>query len=183
MSYRLFVALDLPDTAKDALSSLQMPMQGAAWVKPAGFHITLKFLGDGNDEARLEAAKVALARVEAAGFDYELRDVGRFPRNQRQTARVLWAAIQAPDELDKLAKKVDAAMVDTGFAPENRVFSPHITLARIKHGGNAGEIATFLEQHRGLHIAGLQATEFHLFSSQLSPQGATYTRMGSYLLK
>lgn len=183
MSYRLFIALDLPDAAKTALAALQMPMQGAAWVKPAGFHITLKFLGDGNDEARLEAAKVALARVKAAGFDYELRDVGRFPPGQKQAARVLWVAIQAPDELDMLAKKVDAAMVDTGFAPENRAFSPHITLARIKHGGNADEIAAFLERHRGFHIAGLRAREFHLFSSQLSPQGATYTRMVSYLLK
>ncbi|KXK22194.1 MAG: 2'-5' RNA ligase [Chloroflexi bacterium OLB15] len=185
MSYRLFIALDLPETVKTALAALRAPIEGAAWVKPEGFHITLKFLGDGNDDARLEAVQAALAGIEARAFDYALRGVGRFPDAVKQPARVLWVGIQAADEFSALWVQVENTMAKIGFLPERhpQTVRPHITLARIKKGGNAAAITAFLERHHGFQMAGLRATEFCLFSSQLSPQGATYTRMGSYFLK
>ncbi len=183
MSYRLFVALDVPEVAKDALAGLQTPIDGAAWVKPAGFHITLKFLGDGIDQMRLSEIHEALAGIQADAFDYELRGAGRYPPNSKQAARVIWAGVHASPKLAALARQVDAAMVGVGFAPEKHTFSPHITLARLKYDREGHKVSEFLAKQHSFNVGGLRATEYHLVSSQLSPQGAIYTRVGSYFLK
>src|SRR5512134_3292703 len=84
MAYRLFIAIELPDSVKDQLLKLRADIPGAAWVKRQGYHLTLRFLGDGIEAPKLESIKGALAAVTESPFTMQLQDVGRFPPNPKQ---------------------------------------------------------------------------------------------------
>lgn len=179
---RLFVALDLPDAVKAALSALRTDIDGASWSKTANMHLTLKFLGDGIEESRVPELISALQTVRGAPFTLALHGVGRFPPGDRQPARVLWAGLDAPRDLVVLAAAVERALVPLGFPAERRAFSPHLTLARLKLEANDPAVGKFLERHAGLRSAPFAVTAFHLYSSLLSPQSATYRRLASFPL-
>ncbi len=174
---RLFIAVELPEHVKALLAGLKMDIPGAAWVKPAAMHLTLKFLGDGIDAERVPPLIEALGVVHRAPFTLAVAGVGRFPPGDRKPARVLWVGLAAPIALSELAAAIDQAAGDLGFPPETRPFSPHLTLARLKHDGGAAQIARFLAQHADLRSPPFHAAHFNLISSQLSPQGSIYTRL------
>lgn len=179
---RLFIAIDVPDDVKAQLAALKTDISGAVWVKPVAMHLTLKFLGDGIDEARVPAIVAALSAVGGAPFALAVRGVGRFPAGGRKPARTLWAGLQVPPALYELAAAVEAALIAPGFAAELRPFAPHLTLARLKHEAGSAQTAQFLTQHAGLKSAPFRVEAFDLFSSQLTPQGAIYTRMARFPL-
>jgi len=180
---RLFVALDVPDEIKVALAALRTDLAGASWSKTVNLHLTLKFLGDGIDDSRVPELTAALNTVQGAPFALAVRGVGRFPPAGRQPARVLWAGLDAPPALFTLAEAVERALAPLGFLPEYGYFSPHLTLARLKHAQRDPAVERFLERHAGLRSAPFNVTAFHLFSSLLGPQGATYRRLESYQLR
>lgn len=179
---RLFIAIDVPDDVKAQLAALKTDIPGAVWVKPAAMHVTLKFLGDGIEEARLPAMVAALSAVGGAPFALAVRGVGRFPAGGRKPARALWAGLAAPPALYELATAVETALLAPGFAAGARPFAPHLTLARLKHERGGGQAAQFLTQHAGLKSAPFRVEAFDLFSSQLTPQGAVYTRVARFAL-
>lgn len=180
---RLFVALDLPDAVKAALSALRTDITGASWSKTANMHLTLKFLGDGIEESRVPELTTALQAVQGAAFSLALQGVGRFQPGDRQPARVLWAGLDAPRDLPNVAAAVEHVLAPLGFPAERRGFSPHLTLARLKLEGNDPAVGRFLERHAGLHSDPFSVAAFHLYSSLLSPHGATYRRLASFPLE
>lgn len=182
MDYRLFIAIELPEAVKDQLVKLRADIPGALWVKPNGYHLTLRFLGDGIETARLHAIREALQAVQSQPFSMRLRGVGRFPPNARRAARVLWVGVTAPPALDALYRQVESAVVRVGFPPEDRDFHPHITLARLKLFKPEPKVDRFLEQHQAFRTAEIVVTEFFLFSSVLTPQGSIYEKQGAYRL-
>jgi 2'-5' RNA ligase len=172
---RLFVAIDLPDGVQSTLAALRTGIPGASWTKPAQMHLTLKFLGDGIEEARVPEISAALRAIHAPALTLAVRGVGRFPPGTRQPPRVLWAGLDAPPALAQLAGDIERALAPLGFPPEGRPFAAHLTLARLKSRDGEAEAARFLARHADLHSDPFTARAFHLYASQLSPQGATYT--------
>jgi 2'-5' RNA ligase len=179
---RLFVAIEIPDEVKAQLAGLKTDLPGAVWVKPAALHVTLKFLGDGISAGRVPELTDSLNTVRGEPFMLALEGVGRFPPGERAPARVLWAGLAAPRELARLAAAVDVAMAALGFAPETRPFAPHLTLARLKDAHARAEVAAFLSRHAGLRSAPFPVQACALFSSQLTSQGAVYTRLAEFPL-
>jgi 2'-5' RNA ligase len=99
-----------------------------AWVVPANLHVTLRFLGS-IDENLIDGALVPrLKKVAArnAPFEARARGFGSFPN-------VLWVGVES-DGMVKLQREVEAVAVELGFAKEERVFHPHITVGRVKEG-------------------------------------------------
>lgn len=176
---RLFVALDLPGTLKEALAALKTDIPGASWSNPANLHLTLKFLGDGIDESRVPDIIAALQAVQGPPLTLALHGVGRFPPGDRQPPRVLWAALDAPPALGVLARDVERALTPLGFPPEDRPFAPHLTLTRLKSRDGEAAVRQFLARHAGLTSDPFTARAFHLYASQLSSHGATYRRLDS----
>lgn len=176
---RLFVAIDFPDTVKDQLSALQSDIPTARWVSRDQMHLTLNFIGETD---RIDAVRDALAGVQASSFDLTLSGVGRFPKRRREPPRVLWVGIDTEPALQDLYQQVTDTLSGIGFAPESRPFSPHITLARLKTQNPLAEVDEFLDDHRGLRVPPVAVSEFILFSSVLSPQGARYTHEAIYPL-
>jgi 2'-5' RNA ligase len=131
---RLFVAVDLPDDAREAVARAVEPLRrvipGARWGDRSGWHVTLKFLGSTPPE---EVAAVAdLVEGVAAGaspFETGLEGLGTFPAHG--PARVLWVGLDdRSGRLAGLALAVDAALAPR-FELERRPPHPHVTVARL----------------------------------------------------
>jgi 2'-5' RNA ligase len=146
-----------------------------SWVAPENLHVTLKFLG-GIDEARvppvIDALDAAVRRH--ARFAIEVGGLGAFPSASR--ARVLWAGIVGGDgALGALAATVDAALAVVGFPREERAFSPHITLGRVREPRPAPELAEALTAGGARRFGQVEVDQVTLMRSDLSPNGARYT--------
>lgn len=169
---RLFVAVELPEQVKAELSRLARRISGARCVGASELHLTLRFIGE-VDEASVALIKKALSDVRFSSFPLALKGVGHFPPHGQP--RVLWVGLETHPELIRLQQQVEDALQRAGLPPETRGFSPHITLARFKEP-RAREVAAFEAEHKGLAYPPTDVTEFILFSSVLSPKGATHTR-------
>jgi 2'-5' RNA ligase len=179
---RLFVALDPPDPVRRRLAALQAELRRASgraadevrWVAPENVHLTVQFLGAVPEErvAGIEAALRAAA-ADARPLALEVKGAGGFPNARRP--RVLWAGLAgdlAP--LAALAADVGRRLAPLGFPPEERPFSPHLTLGRAREGRGAPGLAGALAHAAQAEGAPWRATELLLFESHLSPKGPRY---------
>lgn len=177
-SGRLFVALNLPDSAKDRLSQLPGDLPEARWTDTESFHLTLRFLGEvsASEEKRIEAA---LERVESPAFLLNLSGLGLFPL--RGDPEVLWVGVEDNPQLLRLRHRIEAALAAEGLSRDKRKFHPHVTLARLQEGP-IDRLAQYLKQHALFKLEDVPITSFSLFSSQLAPGGAHYTEEAVYPL-
>lgn len=177
--YRSFVCIELPEEIKKNLADLQSRLRPLAkgivsWPKPEGLHLTLKFLGD-VDPGRLDAAADALMRgcAESHGFQVCLRGTGGFP--DLRAPRVLWAGLFEPSgELEKLQRRIEKTYRVAGFAAEERPFSPHLTIARVKAPREAAALARQW-QATSLEDLCFSVEEVVLMRSDLRAEGSVYT--------
>ena len=147
-----------------------------AWVTPANFHLTLKFLGR-VETSRLPAVTAALAEAVAAcpPFDLGLRDLGAFPSRTRP--RVLWVGIdEGAEAAGRLASRVDEALAGLGFERETRPFSAHITLGRVREPRRNARLAAALS---GGAYGRQRTGHLSLMRSDLSPRGVRYTELAA----
>jgi RNA 2',3'-cyclic 3'-phosphodiesterase len=177
--HRLFIAVDLPAPVKDQLSALCVGVPGAKWVGRSQLHLTLRFIGE-VDTSRRDAIKTALAAIKSAPFTMTLQGTGRFP--PRGAARVLWVGVRVPPPLTHLYDQVERTLVSLGLPPEDRGFSPHITVARLKTPPHPETIERYLGKHKSFQTDPIAVDSFILYSSVLAPQGPTYTPEGVYKL-
>ena len=174
----------MDDPTRAALAArvarLREAVDGVAWVAPENLHLTLKFLG-GVDVARLALVRDALdsAVRGCPAFDFGVAGLGAFPTPTR--ARVIWAgAGQGGPELQALAGRVDRALAAVGFAPEERAFSPHVTLGRMRDPRRNDRLADLLD--RSETFGRIRVDRLSLMRSDLSPHGARYSELSAHLL-
>ena len=167
---RLFIAVEIPDDLKKKLGSLRGGIPGARWVPPDQIHLTLAFLGE-VEEAVAEQLKGELSRIKIPPFGLCFAGTGCFP--DRRRPRVLWVGLNPEPRLNALAAKVHAAVLSCGIPQEERPFSPHITLARLKQP-SIREVEAFFDQHRKLKFPPFPVQEFILYQSRLTSQGAEH---------
>jgi 2'-5' RNA ligase len=135
---RLFVALDLDPAVRDRLLAVAagepLSGQGVKWVRPEALHVTLRFLG-AVDPARISAVTRAMreATFGRCSFAVTMRGLGCFP--SRRAPRVFWAGMDRCAPLGELVAVLEAELRKAGFAPDDRPFRPHVTLARIRRPG------------------------------------------------
>jgi 2'-5' RNA ligase len=129
---RLFVAIEIPESAKDAVEEAFRPWRErfpeARWAPRENWHVTLKFLG--RTWPRLTEwvpERVGAAAKEVGAFATSLTGVGSFPSAKR--GRALWAGFEDTDPIAGLAAAIEAALADE-FPTEKRPFHPHLTVAR-----------------------------------------------------
>jgi RNA 2',3'-cyclic 3'-phosphodiesterase len=180
MSLRLFVALEPPAPVRRQLKLLAAELRRAAgraardvrWVLPEQIHLTLQFLGNAPEERLADVQRaVAEAAALARPLSLLVRGAGGFPNARRP--RVLWAGVEGEVEaLGGLARDLGARLARLGFPPEERPFSPHLTLGRARDGapGLAGALASLQDRELGSWRAG----EVTLFRSHLSTAGARH---------
>ncbi len=184
---RLFVALDIPGAVRSKLSAYADRMReyapDAKWARVEGLHVTLKFIGEVKDE-KLEPIKAALGRVKAPEFEVGFAGTGFFPN--AKSPRVFWAGVKADHDLPQLAKAVDDELAAIGFAPEDRAYSPHLTLARSRNG-ELKALTPLLEPEAPPQLGNptfgtMSAREFFLYLSKPGRGGSTYTKLQAFRL-
>ena len=175
-SVRLFVAVNVPDDVKAVVAETIEPFRdripGARWTRREGWHVTLKFLG-ATWPRMIEPVKEAVrtAANGAAPFGTAMTVLGAFPSARR--ARVLWAGLSDQEgRFAALVESLDDLLVED-FTPEDRAYTPHVTVARLQTPRALDE---FVPELPGLSVASrpFDVGGMVLYQSHVSRQGATY---------
>ena len=175
---RLFVAIELTDDVREALTDVQSALgntaDGIRWVRAEQLHLTVKFLGDVPDAEVTRAAEaVARSAARARPFEMDLTECGCFPPHG--PVRIVWAGTHDPSgSLLECINALEEEMEGIGFPKESRPFSPHITIGRAKEGRSGQGVRSAVE---GVKIkrVGQAVNELTLMSSVLSPKGPSYS--------
>lgn len=175
---RLFLALELPPATADEIHSAVAPLRAAepslAWVPVHKLHLTLKFLGDG-DDARIAQLAQAADRVAARhrSFELTLGEVGAFPNFRRP--RVVWTGVDNEPRLELLHHDVEIAAAEAGYEVEGRPFRPHVTLARVREPLLAERARALSRMARELAFSTTAfVNQLTLFDSATGGSGAHY---------
>jgi 2'-5' RNA ligase len=124
---RVFFALWPDDATRSALvraTKRAVRLCGGRPIAKERLHITVAFLGAVTAE-QVDGVRT-VAPVAVGPFDLTLDLVGVWPQS-----RVLWfAGRHVPDALNALERELWARLAQQGFAPEQRIYRPHVTLAR-----------------------------------------------------
>jgi 2'-5' RNA ligase len=178
---RVFVGVELGDAARDMAVRVASELKrqlgtrlDARWVPPENMHLTVRFIGDVPDE-RAPAVLDALGHpLEFKPFVIELGGCGRFP--PRGAPRAIWIGLPGGlPSLTALHEEFNRRLAPLEYDPEDRLYTAHLTLARIKdaRAAAAREIDTaFARVRTGTVTQRVEAVT--VFESRLSPKGSTY---------
>ena len=175
---RLFVAVELPDAVREALTELQKGLSGMRWTAPNNLHLTLRFIGE-VPLTQVGIIKTVLETVQVEEFSLDIHGLGFFDKRPQA---VLWGGVAASEELALLKRQVDTALEKhAGLKADNNHFSPHITLGRAKQADRK-ILRDFVAQNGESVSATFPVRSFTLFSSVLAPGGAEHTIEARYNL-
>jgi len=187
---RCFIAININQTIRAALGNLQQELQKKAdikkgdvkWVKPDAIHLTLKFLGEIEDK---QVADVCNIVKDVAGrhksFELSIESVGCFGG---KSARVLWVgAGEGSENLLQLQKDLEQQLSNAGWPPEEREFTSHLTLCRVKDSKAGFKLAQIADKYKDLKLGTISANSLCVYQSQLTPAGPIYTVLGNYQLQ
>jgi RNA 2',3'-cyclic 3'-phosphodiesterase len=182
---RAFLAVDLEPQALEqicrATDGLRERIPSIRWVPKENLHLTVKFLGN-IEETRVTDIAVALRRQLSpfSRFRISAKGLGVFP--ERGRPKILWVGLTGK-ELTELATNVESCLLPLGFAPEQRSFTPHLTIGRWRQFDRPpGELKQELENWRGRSFGESSVNEVILFRSELNPAGSIYRRLEAFAL-
>ncbi|MEO6067522.1 MAG: RNA 2',3'-cyclic phosphodiesterase [Gemmatimonadales bacterium] len=185
MTVRCFAALPIPAGSREALERASAPFQELGWpvrwVRADGVHVTLKFFGDvPRERADAIAESLEFAVAGIGPLSLALAGFGAFPTQER--ARVLWAGIDAPPDLELLQDRIETRADGLGFPGEGGVFRPHVTIGRVREGARLpqSEVERFCA---ATLEAAFTADCVVLYQSTLESGGATYAPLHSAMLR
>jgi 2'-5' RNA ligase len=193
---RVFLAVELSHALQAELVLVQQELKHRiepemkrdvriSWAQPASIHLTLKFLGD-MDEQVIDPLLVAVEQAigRQIPVNVPLERLGAFPRPQ--SPRVLWVGPSENWERGAEAKRIaeihgaiEQACEGLGFLRETKPFSPHLTLARIKVGERQVGVALAKGGvlDRPISLGSLAVESVVLMKSELKPAGSVYTKL------
>ncbi|MFC7008913.1 RNA 2',3'-cyclic phosphodiesterase [Halalkalicoccus salilacus] len=183
---RLFVSIDVPDAFAEEIAELQAAFaaaDGLRFTDPEGIHVTLKFLGE-VDEDRLSELETAIGTAveesDVESFEAEFGGLGVFP--SMEYISVVWFGVREGNgEMTRLHEAIERQTVELGFEPEDHEFTPHATLARMDHAGGK-ELVQRLVRERDPTVGRTTIEEVRLTESELGPDGSTYSTVERFSL-
>jgi 2'-5' RNA ligase len=183
MAFRAFISVDVgPRIDWHALrKELADVDRGVRPVRPEQLHLTLRFLGDTEEDMVPDLQALMAQSVEGVGpFHLAFEGVGAFPNARRP--RVVWIGLGGAEPLMGVARRLEEGLVELGWKREKRGFRPHATVARIKHVRRTGRLSSLLERWSDRSFGSMEVREVHLKRSELRPEGAVHTTVHSVTL-
>jgi len=182
--HRTFVAVELPETvrrrAADLTSRLALGSGRVKWVEPENLHVTLKFLGDVETTDLPEICSGVRAACGGINpFEMVLGGAGAFPR--KESPRIVWLGLtDGAESMKRLYSAIDAELGQLGYRGEQRQFTPHVTLGRIRtpNPTEAADLGQRIVKAASFEAGPAPVTEVVVFSSHLSRQGPRYEVVG-----
>lgn len=172
---RAFVAVEIgrvPELLKfvKALRELDADLK---FVRLDNLHITLKFLGDIDEDLVPEVESFMRKAVDGKSpFELDIRGTGAFPDLKRIS--VVWAGIDKAGPLVEIAEKLDTGLTFMGFRKERREFSPHITVARVRNTLDTIGLPDTIRRFEGREFGTFTVDKIVLKKSELTPRGPIY---------
>jgi 2'-5' RNA ligase len=173
----LFTGIEIPDTAREALSGMRGGLPGARWIDAENYHLTLRFIGDIDGRTAAEIAGL-LSRIHRHGFAITVDGLSAFGTKRPHS---IIATIAPSRDLTELQADQERMMQRLGLPPDPRKFSPHVTLARIKGIGSAA-VARYFAEHGTPLVPPIKVDRFVLFSARESVGGGPYVVEEAYPL-
>jgi 2'-5' RNA ligase len=184
---RTFIAINLTQEIRDYLAGIQGELKkcraDVKWVQPENIHLTLKFLGE-RDEKKIEKIKEALEETarEKNCFSVRLYNIGAFPKID--SPRVIWVGIDKGEkETKEIAYELEEKIAKIGIPKEDKPFSSHITIARIRSPADRASLVQELKRLSKLENKEFSVTTITLYKSTLTPKGPIYEVLKEASLK
>lgn len=180
---RTFIAIDLSSETKEKLTHLQTELKKSnadvKWVDPENIHLTLKFLGE-ISEQQAGRIKEALDKITYGlkPFEITLSGIGAFPK--LDYPRVVWVGIEkGKNETEEIAKRIEDELEKLEFQKEERGFTAHLTIGRVRSAKNKEQLKTAIQSLNSELQTPNSKPQFisHiiLYQSTLTPKGPIYT--------
>lgn len=179
MTMRLFIAVDTTEELAKRLTDVQNALRrlpdikpaAATWVRPEQMHLTLKFLGP-IEPARITkiCGIVQEIALQHKPFEIVCKGIGAFGN----PARVLWAGFEPSEPLAKLQAELDKRLTEAGCAAENRAYSAHLTLCRIKSAAAGATLKTAAAKWANELFGAVNVDAVVVYESRLSARGPQY---------
>lgn len=176
---RLFIAVNLEEGLKKKIVPLEEELRKTGadvkWVEVKNLHLTLKFLGE-VDEKKVTQIEQIVRPILAnfSSFEMLLSGFGVFPN--LNYPRVVWVGIkEGSEKLKVLSEEIENSLVPLGFPKENRPFTAHLTLGRVRSAKNKQELIKKIEERKNQEIGSQKVEKIYLMQSTLQPTGPIYT--------
>ncbi len=174
---RLFTGLELPDAVAAELAAMEGDLPGARWIDEEDYHLTLRFIGDVDIMTARDVHSV-LERIRRPAFSVTLDGLDAFgggkPRAVVATAKATQPLVELQGEQERLLRRI-------GLPMETRRYTPHVTLARLRHT-QPGAVAAYLSMRGWLASRTFPVERFVLFSARESVGGGPYVAEATYPL-
>lgn len=188
---RVFIAINLSNSLRKKIGvyleklMVELGQKVIRWVKPAGMHFTVKFIG----ETPIEQVGWIINTIsdiaeQTERFEIHISGLGCFPNCDRP--RVITIGLTEPSgELLSLHTRLDAGLSKSGIKRDKRDFHPHLTIGRIRRQTPMAVVKSLGQEINSRHAVdlGIEAVEeIFLIKSELRPDGAVYTVLSSHAL-
>jgi len=175
---RLFVSVDLPATLSEGIAAVQELFENAGGLdctRPDQAHVTMKFLGDTPPHREGEVIEGLEQAVEAADvkpFEVTYGGLGVFP--SMDYISVVWVGvIEGGSEFERLQAPIETQLVDRGFEEADHSFTPHVTIARMRHAGGKDHVQRVVRENDPI-VGTTTVDAVHLTESTLTAVGPEY---------
>jgi RNA 2',3'-cyclic 3'-phosphodiesterase len=175
---RIFIGVEIPAEVGRSLALLRGGIPGARWIDPENYHLTLRFIGD-VDDARARDVMLMLGGVKRRPFEIALVGLNQFGGKK---PRAVFVRVAANGALSELQAELERMLQRIGLPPEQRKFTPHVTLARLRDSSSR-EVADYLAVRGAFKTPPFPITRFVLFSSRASTGGGPYVVEAAYPLQ
>jgi 2'-5' RNA ligase len=174
---RLFTGIEIPPPIAQGLSMLRGGVPGARWIDPANYHMTLRYIGD-IDGATARDVMQILGGVRRRSFDLVLNRLDQFGGRK---PRAIFAGASPTPALNELQAELERLLQRIGLPAEQRKYSPHVTLARLRDS-TAQQVAEYLASRGPFRTPPFPVSRFVLYSSKASTGGGPYVIEAAYPL-
>src|SRR3954454_4892668 len=178
---RLFTAIELPPyllLRLERLLSALRPEAQINWSPLDNLHITTKFIGEWPEDRLPELKATLTTLVPCDPFRVELKGLGWFPN--AHSPRVLWVGLEGEESLKNLAQKTEECLTPLGIPKESRVYSPHLTLARIKRPVPLGRLRQAVEGMQPAALGEFTTSSFSLYRSDPGSNASVYRKVQEF---
>ncbi|MBN2600269.1 MAG: RNA 2',3'-cyclic phosphodiesterase [Candidatus Thermoplasmatota archaeon] len=182
-TFRGFIAIDINTTPQIIRFENEIQQTGAdvKLVEPENIHITVKFLGDTDEQHKdtiLQSIQESVTSIKS--FPVTLKGTGVFP-NQNYM-KVVWIGITDSGIIQTIAHAIDEKLMPLGYKKENRGFSPHLTIGRVRTARNKDKLLKIIKQFETVEFTTEHIQSIMLKKSELTPKGPIYTTLGEIYL-
>lgn len=177
---RSFIAVESNEEVRKSLSKVQDDLESTGAdlkiVKPENIHLTLRFLGN-ISESRIDLIKQAILDVSGINpFQIRVEGLGVFPRPS--FIRVVWAGVtKGSDRIKSLREDLDKKLSEIDHPPDDKEFTPHYTIARVRSGKAKDELNSIVRSKSDKRWGSIEVEEIKLKKSELTPEGPIYTTL------